>query len=411
MNSGLVLVVFLPAISGLVSSCFGFLLGVQGVVLLTTASLLTVAFSSYYYFYTVALTETLVVVPLFNWIFSGMVEVDVSLYFDALAFSIILLIGTVSTLVYIYAVSYLAADPHFIRFSSYISFFAFAMLILVTSNNFVQLFFGWELVGLISYLLIGFWYTRLEANKSALKAVFFNKVGDLGFLFALMLTYSQVQGVDFSTLSALLNSDAQLELDTSILSLIGLFFFVAAVGKSAQLGLHPWLPDAMQGPTPVSSLLHAASMVTVGVFLILRLSFLFENLPDVLMVIAFLGSLTAFFAATTGAVQNDIKATIAYSTASQLGYMVASCGLSNYNVALFHLITHGFFKALLFLSAGAIIHGLADEQDIRKMGSLAQVLPVSYACILIGSLSLMGFPFLSGFFFKGRNSRDCCCEL
>ncbi|MAE59581.1 MAG: NADH-quinone oxidoreductase subunit L, partial [Halobacteriovorax sp.] len=317
----------------------------------------------------------------------------------------IVVVGTVSTLVHMYSYGYMSGDPHLSRFMSYLSFFTFFMLMLVTADNFIQLFLGWEGVGLCSYLLIGFWSTRIQANKSAIKALILNKIGDFGVLIAIVLVFLVFQSVDFSTVFALVpfffnKTVFFLFWEVNVITLICFLFFIGAVGKSAQLGLHTWLPDAMEGPTPVSALIHAATMVTAGVFLIIRCSPLFEYSPTMLSVITFVGALTAFFAATAGTVQNDLKKVIAYSTCSQLGYMVFSCGLSGYAVSLFHLANHAFFKALLFLSAGCVIHSLSDEQDMRRMGGLVKLLPLTYTLFLIGTLALTGFPFLTGFYSK-----------
>jgi len=302
-------------------------------------------------------------------------------------------------------------DPHLPRFMSYLSLFTFFMLMLVTADNFVQMFFGWEGVGLASYLLINFWFTRLQANKSAIKAMVVNRVGDFGLALGVFGIFASFHSVDFSTVFACASSLAGQRflfcgIDFDLLNTLCLLLFVGAVGKSAQLGLHIWLPDAMEGPTPVSALIHAATMVTAGVFLIARCSPVFEYAPTALVTVSFFGAMTAFFAATTGVVQNDLKRVIAYSTCSQLGYMVFACGLSNYSVGVFHLANHAFFKALLFLSAGSVIHAFADEQDMRKMGGLSQLLPMTYALMLIGSLALVGFPFLTGFY-----SKDVILEL
>jgi NADH-ubiquinone oxidoreductase chain 5 len=334
-----------------------------------------------------------------------MFTVNWGFYLDPLAVTMIVVVGTVSTLVHMYSFGYMSGDPHLSRFMSYLSFFTFFMLMLVTADNFIQLFLGWEGVGLCSYLLIGFWSTRIQANKSAIKALILNKIGDFGVLIAICLIFLVFQSVDFSTVFALVpyffnKTVFFLFWEVNVITLICFLLFIGAVGKSAQLGLHTWLPDAMEGPTPVSALIHAATMVTAGVFLIIRCSPLFEYSPTMLSVITFVGATTAFFAATAGVVQNDLKKVIAYSTCSQLGYMVFSCGLSGYVVSLFHLANHAFFKALLFLSAGCVIHSLSDEQDMRRMGGLIKLLPLTYTLFLIGTLALTGFPFLTGFYSK-----------
>jgi len=279
------------------------------------------------------------------------------------------------------------------------------MLILVTADNYVQLFVGWEGVGLCSYLLINFWFTRIQANKSAIKAMIINRIGDFGLALGIFTLFVKFKAVDYATIFSLTpffydDCFVFFNYNLNLLSLIGIFLFIGAVGKSAQLGLHTWLPDAMEGPTPVSALIHAATMVTAGVFLLARSSAIYEYTPSVLEFITILGSLTAFLSATIGLTQNDLKRVIAYSTCSQLGYMVFACGLSNYSVGIFHLMNHAFFKALLFLSAGSVIHAVADEQDMRKMGGLKHLVPLTYSMMLIGSLALMGFPFLTGFYSK-----------
>jgi len=299
----------------------------------------------------------------------------------------------------------MAHDPHLPRFMSYLSLFTFFMLILVTADNFIQMFVGWEGVGLCSYLLINFWFTRIQANKAAIKAMVLNRIGDFGLVIGILIIFVEYKAVDYATVFAvtpiLTNKVFSfLSFDFDLTSIICFFLFIGAVGKSAQLGLHTWLPDAMEGPTPVSALIHAATMVTAGVFLIARTSPLFEYTSSVLSLVTVVGACTAFFAATVGLLQNDLKRVIAYSTCSQLGYMVFACGLSNYSVGVFHLVNHAFFKALLFLGAGSIIHAVADEQDMRKMGGLKKLVPFTYSMMVIGSLALIGFPFLTGFYSK-----------
>ena len=279
------------------------------------------------------------------------------------------------------------------------------MLVLVTSDNFLVMFFGWEGIGLASYLLISFWHTRIQAGKSAIKAMLVNRIGDLGLALSICSVFLTFKTLDYSIVFSLANFASEtnfsfLSFNADRLSIITFFIFWGALGKSAQIGLHIWLPDAMEGPTPVSALIHAATLVTAGLFLIIRCSVLFEECPIVLSIVTIMGALTAFFAASVGLVQNDLKKVIAYSTCSQLGFMMFACGLSHYSIALFHLANHALFKALLFLSAGCIIHGLLDEQDLRKMGGYIQILPVSYTMVLIGSLALVGFPFLTGFYSK-----------
>ena len=296
-------------------------------------------------------------------------------------------------------------DPHLPRFMAYLSLFTAFMLVLVTGDNYMQMFLGWEGIGLSSYLLINFWFTRLQANKAAIKAMIVNRIGDFGLALGIFMIYIFFQSVEYCSVFAMVPFFAEqkvcfLSLNFNLLDAIGILLFIGAVGKSAQLGLHTWLPDAMEGPTPVSALIHAATLVTAGVFLMARSSPLLEYANGALSVITVFGGMTAFFAATTGLLQNDLKRVIAYSTCSQLGYMVFACGVSNYAVGVFHLANHAFFKALLFLSAGSVIHGVSDEQDMRKMGGLRRLLPFTYAMMLIGSLSLMGMPFLTGFYSK-----------
>jgi len=325
--------------------------------------------------------------------------------FDSLTVTMLIVVTGVSSLVHLYSTGYMSEDPHLPRFISYLSLFTFFMLILVTADNIIQMFVGWEGVGLCSYLLINFWFTRLQANKAAIKAIRVNRVGDFGLALGIMAVYTVFGSVDYATVFAIAPGVFEyslLFLGTPIpaLTTICLLLFVGAVGKSAQLGLHTWLPDAMEGPTPVSARIHAATMVTAGVFLVARCSPLFEYSPTALMVVTVLGAITAFIAATTGLLQNDLKRVIAYSTCSQLGYMIFACGVSSYSVGVFHLANHAFFKALLFLSAGAVIHAVSDEQDMRRIGGLVRTLPFTYAMMFIGSLSLIGFPFLTGFYSK-----------
>jgi len=311
----------------------------------------------------------------------------------------------ISTLVHLYSIEYMAHDPHLVRFMSYLSLFTFFMLILVTADNFMQLFVGWEGVGLCSYLLINFWFTRLQANKAAIKAMLINRIGDFGLALGIFCIYLVFKSLEFSTIFALISFFEYdffsfMGFNIHSLTLISVLLFIGAIGKSAQLGLHSWLPDAMEGPTPVSALIHAATMVTAGVFLLARCSPIFEHSPNALFLVTILGAMTAFFAATTGLLQNDIKRVIAYSTCSQLGYMIFACGVSNYSVGMFHLANHAFFKALLFLGAGSVIHAVSDEQDMRRMGGLKRLLPFTFAVMGVGSFALMGFPFLAGFYSK-----------
>lgn len=511
-----ILIVFLPLLSFCLSIIFGRYLGSRGVSILTILIIFLVFIFSLINLNAESLNPSgtgLVRVSLFPWINTCYFFTNWTFTFDTLANIMLVVVTFISMLVHIYSVSYMYYDPHLIRFLSYLSLFTFFMLMLVTSGNFLQLFLGWEGVGLASYLLINFWFTRLQANKSAIKAVIVNKFGDFALLLAIVLIYNVFDTLDFGQINALITSsdivyfketgywfskslfefwcfseayklywvntilpltnqwfivesdwlnlkvfmhqwfflsvpetsltisesfmykyiDLCKTLDLSVaptvegnimydfrpflnvvifsdlwyfwlnvstFQLIGILLLLAAVGKSAQLGLHTWLPDAMEGPTPVSALIHAATMVTAGVFLLVRCSPIIEYSEFTVFFIMLFGGLTAFFAGLVGLVQNDLKRVIAYSTCSQLGYMVYSCGMSNYSLAMFHLSNHAFFKALLFLCAGSVIHGLGNEQDMRRMGGLVLSLPLTYILVCIGSLALMGFPFLTGFYSK-----------
>ncbi|MCC7259745.1 MAG: NADH-quinone oxidoreductase subunit L [Alphaproteobacteria bacterium] len=344
-------------------------------------------------------------VTLLPWIQSGDFRVDWSLRVDQLTAVMLVVVTWVSSVVHLYSVGYMSHDHSKPRFMAYLSLFTFFMLMLVTSNNFLQLFFGWEGVGLASYLLIGFWYDRPSANAAAIKAFLVNRVGDFGFALGIFATDVVFDSISYD---AVFGAAASHTGDTltflgheyHALTVICLLLFVGAMGKSAQLGLHTWLPDAMEGPTPVSALIHAATMVTAGVFLVARCSPLFEYAPDALTVVTLVGAATAFFAATVGMVQNDIKRVIAYSTCSQLGYMFFACGVGAYSAAIFHLMTHAFFKALLFLGAGSVIHAMSGEQDMRKMGGIWRKIPITYAYMWVGSLALAGLPFFAGYYSK-----------
>ena len=405
------LIVLLPLLGSIAAGLFGRFLGFRGAAIITVSCVLASSFLSCIAFYEVALSGSPCYLKLAPWFFSEMFDASWGFYFDSLTVVMLIVVTFVSTLVHIYSISYMSGDPHIPRFMCYLSIFTFFMLMLVTADNFIQMFFGWEGVGLASYLLISFWFTRLQASKSSIKAMLVNRIGDFGLALGIMALFSVFKTVDFSSIFACAPQFAgtsfifcNFKVDT--LNTICILLFIGAVGKSAQLGLHTWLPDAMEGPTPVSALIHAATMVTAGVFMIARCSPLFEYAPTALTVVTIVGAMTCFFAATTGIVQNDLKRVIAYSTCSQLGYMVFACGISNYSVGVFHLMNHAFFKALLFLSAGSVIHALSDEQDMRKMGGVVQLLPFTYAMMLIGSFSLAGFPFLTGFY-----SKDVILEL
>ena len=339
------------------------------------------------------------------WIISGDFVANWTLRVDALTAVMLVVVTWVSAVVHVYSVGYMNHDEHQPRFMAYLSLFTFFMLMLVTSDNLVQLFLGWEGVGLCSYLLIGFWFKKQSACNAAMKAFIVNRVGDFGFALGIFATYVLFGSVQFDTIfSTVANyADAKFTFlggEFHALTLICVLLFIGAMGKSAQLGLHTWLPDAMEGPTPVSALIHAATMVTAGVFMVVRCSPLLEQAPDALMVVTVVGACTAFFAATVGLVQNDIKRVIAYSTCSQLGYMFFACGVGAYSAAMFHLMTHAFFKALLFLGAGSVIHGLSGEQDMRNMGGVWKKMPVTYAYMWIGSLALAGVPIFAGYYSK-----------
>ena len=339
------------------------------------------------------------------WIVSGGLNIDWTLRVDALTAVMLVVVTWVSAVVHVYSVGYMSHDPHQQRFMAYLSLFTFFMLMLVTSDNLVQLFLGWEGVGLCSYLLIGFWFTKPEANAAAIKAFLVNRVGDFGFSLGIFAIFMIFGSVHFDVIFAAVKAHAGdtmnfLGFQVPAITLICILLFIGAMGKSAQLGLHTWLPDAMEGPTPVSALIHAATMVTAGVFMVARCSPLFEQSPAALQLVTIVGGLTAFFAATVGLVQNDIKRVIAYSTCSQLGYMFFACGVGAYAAAMFHLMTHAFFKALLFLSAGSVIHGMSGEQDMRKMGGIWRSMPITYAYMWIGSLALAGLPFFAGYYSK-----------
>lgn len=399
------LLILLPFLGSVFAGLFGRYLGSKGSVLITICFLLSTFFLSIIAFHEIALSATPCSIKVTDWFSCEMFDTSWGFYFDSLTVVMLIVITSVSTLVHIYSFSYMSQDPHLPRFMSYLSIFTFFMLMLVVSDNLLVMFFGWEGVGLASYLLINFWFTRLSANKASIKAMLVNRVGDFGLALGIMSIFCVFKTFQFPVIFALVPCMVDQEIvflnhSFNALTVISICLFVGAIGKSAQLGLHTWLPDAMEGPTPVSALIHAATMVTAGVFMIARCSPLFEFADNALMVVSFVGGMTCFFAATTAIVQNDLKRVIAYSTASQLGYMVFASGVSNYSVALFHLMNHAFFKALLFLGAGSVIHALGNQQDMRKMGALVKQLPFTYAMMLIGSLSLAGFPFLTGFYSK-----------
>lgn len=337
------------------------------------------------------------IVPVLDWIHIGDFQAPWELRLDALTAVMLVVVFGVSTLVHLYSIGYMSQDPSIPRFMSYLSLFTFCMGMLVTSNNLLQMFFGWEGVGLCSYLLIGFWFDRDRANAASMKAFIVNRVGDFGFILGIFGVYVTFGSIEFSEIFGKVGGAEPSGLSMTVICLL---LFVGAMGKSAQIGLHVWLADAMEGPTPVSALIHAATMVTAGVFMVARLSPLFEQAPLALEVIAVIGATTAFFASTIALTQNDIKRVIAYSTCAQLGLMFLACGLGAYNLAIFHLMTHAFFKALLFLGAGSVIHAMSDEQDMQKMGGLWRHIPITYTVMWIGSLALAGIPYFAGYFSK-----------
>ena len=400
-----VIAVFLPLVGAILAGLFGQRLGDRGAQIANIAPMLLAALLGIIVFFDVAVGGNARTTELFTWIDSGAFELSWAIRMDTLSAVMLAVVTVVSAMVHVYSVGYMEHDPHKPRFFAYLSLFTFFMLMLATADNFLQLFFGWEGVGLASYLLIGFWYDRPSANAAAIKAFLVNRVGDIGFALGICGVFVVTGAVTFD---AAFNAAPDVAGETmtflgitgSALDIIGILLFIGAMGKSAQLGLHTWLPDAMEGPTPVSALIHAATMVTAGVFMLCRMSPILEFAPVALDVIAVVGAATAFFAATIGMAQNDIKRVIAYSTCSQLGYMIFAVGVSAYGAAIFHLMTHAFFKALLFLGAGSVIHAVHDEQDMRKMGGLWRSIPYTYALMWIGSLALAGIPPFAGFFSK-----------
>ena len=379
--------------------------GSQTVELTTTTLLMISMILSWIAFVDVGFGHHDVRVPVFTWMTAGDLKVEWSLRIDTLTAVMLVVVNTVSAFVHLYSIGYMHEDPYRPRFFAYLSMFTFAMLMLVTADNLVQLFFGWEGVGLASYLLIGFWYHKPEANAAAIKAFIVNRVGDFGFALGIFAVFMLTGAIDFDTVFAQAPSLTSKTINffgwqADALTLTCLFLFMGAMGKSAQFLLHTWLPDAMEGPTPVSALIHAATMVTAGVFMVARLSPLFELAPNAQTFVTLIGATTAFFAATIGLVQNDIKRIVAYSTCSQLGYMFVAMGVGAYSVGMFHLFTHAFFKALLFLGSGSVIHAMHHEQDIRNMGGLKDRIPYTYIVMLIGTLALTGFPLTAGYFSK-----------
>ena len=398
------LIVFLPLIGALLGYSLKSL-GDRFSEITTTTFLFLSAILSIIVFYNGIVYGEYTNYKIIEWISSGSLKADWAINIDPLSSIMLVVVTSVSSLVHLYSIGYMIHDPNKPRFMSYLSLFTFAMLMLVVSNNFLQLFFGWEGVGLCSYLLIGFWYKKNSANNAAIKAFLVNRVGDFGLAIGIFLIFNYFGTVNYEEVFAKVAENSAKEinflgLDINLITLISLTLFIGAMGKSAQFLFHTWLPDAMEGPTPVSALIHAATMVTAGVFLVVRCSPIFEYSQIALNFIAVVGMITAVFAASVALVQNDIKKIIAYSTCSQLGYMFFAAGVGAYHVAIFHLFTHAFFKALLFLGAGSVIHAFKDEQDIRRMGGVWKKIPYTWCLMLIGTLALTGFPFLSGFYSK-----------
>jgi len=398
-------IVFLPLAGFLIAGLAGRFIGARASEVITTSGLFVSCALSWIAFFDVAFGDGATRVTVANWIISGDLAVDWAFRIDTLTAVMLIVVTTVSSLVHLYSIGYMHEDPSRPRFFAYLSLFTFAMLMLVTADNLVQMFFGWEGVGLASYLLIGFWYEKPSANAAAIKAFVVNRVGDFGFLLGIFLLFVLFGSVTFDGIFPRVAEFNEatfrfLGHEWHALTLACLLLFMGAMGKSAQFLLHTWLPDAMEGPTPVSALIHAATMVTAGVFMVARMSPVFEYAPTALSVVTVIGGITAFFAATVGLVQNDIKRVIAYSTCSQLGYMFVALGVGAYGAGVFHLFTHAFFKALLFLGAGSVIHAMHHEQDMRHMGGLRKHIPFTAAMMTIGTLALTGFPFTAGYFSK-----------
>ena len=398
-------IVFLPLLGAIIAGILSLGHRDRAAELVTVTGLLLSLLFSIFAFAQVAIGGQPITIDIARWIVSGDFEAMWRLRFDTLTAVMLIVVTGVSSMVHIYSIGYMSHDNARARFMAYLSLFTFAMLMLVTADNLVQLFFGWEGVGVASYLLIGFWYKKESAHTAAMKAFVVNRVGDFGFALGILAVYQIFGSIQFDDIfaNAAMMRDSQIGFlgqALPALEVAGILLFIGAMGKSAQLGLHTWLPDAMEGPTPVSALIHAATMVTAGVFMICRLSPMLEYAPLSLDIITVVGALTAIFAATVGFTQFDIKRVIAYSTCSQLGYMFFAAGVSAYPAAMFHLTTHAFFKALLFLGAGSVIHAMSDEQDLRNMGGIWRKVPVTYVMMWVGSLALAGFPFFAGFYSK-----------
>jgi NADH-ubiquinone oxidoreductase chain 5 len=388
-------IIILPLLGSIVSGFFGRKVGVSGAQLVTCLSIITTTILAIIAFFEVGFNNIPVSINLFRWIDSEWFNIIWGFQFDSLTVSMLIPVLIISSLVHIYSIGYMNGDPHNQRFFSYLSLFTFMMVILVTANNYLLMFVGWEGVGVCSYLLVSFWFTRIAANQSSMSAFLTNRVGDSCLTIGMFVILWALGNLDYSTVFSLAPF-----INENVITIIGIFILIGAMAKSSQVGLHIWLPLAMEGPTPVSALIHAATMVTAGVYLLMRSSPLLEYSSTVLLLCLWLGAITTIFSSLIGLFQQDIKKVIAYSTMSQLGMMVIAVGLSSYNVALFHLINHAFYKGLLFLGAGAVIHAVANNQDFRKYGGLITFLPLTYSVILIASLSLVAFPFMTGFYSK-----------
>jgi len=399
------LIVLLPLLGSITAGFFGKKLGTQFSQIIPSLLISISAILSFYIFYEVLFNGYTSNKFVFNWINSGDFLVNWSIKIDTISAVMLVVVSFISSIIHFYSIGYMSNDPHKSRFMAYLSLFTFSMLTLVTADNFLQLFFGWEGVGLCSYLLIGFWYKKPKANSAAIKAFLVNRIGDFGFAIGIFLIFFYFGTVNYNEVFELTPKLIEKEvfflgININLITLICIMLFIGAMGKSAQLFLHTWLPDAMEGPTPVSALIHAATMVTAGVFSVVGGSLIYEYSQIALNVVAVVGMMTAIFAASVALVQNDIKKIIAYSTCSQLGYMFFAAGIGAYHVAIFHLFTHAFFKALLFLGSGCVIHSFNEEQDISLMGGVWKKIPYTYSLMLIGTLALTGFPFLSGYYSK-----------
>jgi len=394
-------ILILPLLGSIVSGFMGRKVGVTGAQFITCTCLFLSSILMTVAFYEVGLSGSPVTINLGSWVDSELLSIHWEFYFDQLTVSLGLAVLYCSTLIHVYSIDYLSSDPHIQRFFSYLSAFTAGMLILISGGNYFVMFIGWEAIGCVSYLLINFYFTRIQANKASMLAFTMNRVGDMFLSISFFAIFALFGSLNYATVFSLAPY-----LNETAITIIALLLFIGAAAKSANIPLHSWLPGSMEAPTPVSALLHAATLVTAGIYLLLRSSPILEYSPTALLVITLIGASTAFFAATSGLVQNDLKRIIAFSTISQLGYMMMAIGLSQYDVALFHTLNHSFFKAMLFLSAGAVIHSFQDQQDIRKMGGLINFLPFTYSIMLVGTLSIMAIPFMTGFY-----SKDLILEL